>query len=164
MTQRHFEQNGIFHVTSNTHEKCPWLTEPGIPQMIIDNLFMTKNLQRAEVYAFCILPDHMHILVRPGQKGLSRFIQSFKSQSIRDLRLIKPRSGESRLSATGDMNELPKWQKGFHDEKIESAEQMEHVLCYIRCNAWRHSIVASPEDWPRTSLHFASIVDPVEIW
>ena len=69
MTQQHFEQQGIFHVTTNAKQKIPWLTWTGVPEILINNLWMTRNLYHAEVYAFCILPDHMHVVLRPGEKG-----------------------------------------------------------------------------------------------
>jgi len=68
------------------------------------------------------------------------------------------------LRCGGGDDACRKWQKGFHDERIESSQQMENALAYVRCNAWRHGLVDDPEDWPWSSLHFPSIVDPVEIW
>lgn len=58
--------------------------------MIIDNLVMTRNIQHAELYAFCILPNHLHIVLSPGEKGLSAFTHSFKRNTMRDIRRILP--------------------------------------------------------------------------
>ncbi len=88
MSQRHGAQHGIFHVTTNAAKKNPWLTMDGVPNVIIDNLMMTRNVHRAQVHAFCILPDHMHIILTPGEKGLSSFIHSFKRNSSKDIRSI----------------------------------------------------------------------------
>jgi len=85
MTQKHF-QYGLFHVTTNAKKHVPWCTSGQIPPIILDNLFMTRNLYDAKVYAFCILPDHMHIIVNPGDKGLSQFMHSFKRNAMRDIR------------------------------------------------------------------------------
>ena len=179
MTQRHFEQKGIFHVTTNAKQKIPWLTWKNVPETLIDKLHMTRNMQKAAIYAFCILPNHMHIIVRPGEKGLSAFMHSFKRNAMKDIRSF--RSGRSRSSATerrtdivqimhkpplrnGESPIVLEWQKGFHDERIESADQLENTLAYVRCNAWRHGLVEAPQDWPWSSIHFPFIVDPVEIW
>ncbi|MBM3227272.1 hypothetical protein FJZ27_00185 [Candidatus Peribacteria bacterium] len=88
MTQQHSEQHGTFHITTNAYGKIPWLTRPGIPEVVIDHLRMTRNVQQAKVYAFCILPDHMHIIVRPGVKGLSAFMQSFKRNSSWHIQML----------------------------------------------------------------------------
>ena len=127
MTQSHYQQKGTFHITTNAKRKIPWCTIPSVPEILIDNLIMTRNIHGAKVYAFCILPDHMHIVVSPGKRGLSRFMQSFKCQSTRDINLLlaerRPlRSGDPRVSATGD-GHLIQWQKSFYDEQIQDAEQ-----------------------------------------
>lgn len=158
MTQRHFAQQGIFHVTTNAKQKIPWLTWSGIPEILMDNLWMTRNVYRAEVFAFCILPDHMHIVLRPGERGLSRFMHSFKRNAIKDVRRFC--SGRSLSSATKTIA----WQKSYYDEQIETDDQRENALAYVRCNAWRHRLVDDPKDWAWSSIHFPAIVDSVEIW
>ena len=153
-------------MTTNAKQKIPWLTWTGVPEILINNLWMTRNLYHAEVYAFCILPDHMHVVLRPGEKGLSRFIQSFKSHSMKNINMLRPPVAESRDSPLqADPISFPlSWQKGFHDEKIETDDQRENVLAYVRCNAWRHGLVNNPNDWSWSSVHFSRMIDPVEIW
>jgi REP element-mobilizing transposase RayT len=104
---------GTFHVTTNAKQKVPWCTEKGVPEIIIDNLVMTKNLHKAEIFAFCILPDHMHLLLRPGSNGLSAFMHSFKRNSTWQInQMYKPIAvagvHEPRLRHVN-------WQNGFHD-------------------------------------------------
>lgn len=158
MTQRHFEQQGIFHVTTNARGKIPWLTWQGVPEILMDNLWMTRNIHGAEVYAFCVLPDHMHVVMKPGERGLSRFMHSFKRNAMRDLRSF--RSGRSLSSAM----ETIAWQKSFHDEKIETDSQRENVLAYVRCNAWKHGFVQDPNDWRWSSLKYPHLINAVQIW
>jgi REP element-mobilizing transposase RayT len=98
MAQKHGFQHGTFHITTNTRGKVPWCTYEGIPQILIDNLVMTRNVLKAELYAFCILPDHMHILLNPGKKGLGRFMHSFKKNSSRDIQTVM--GSDFRIAAT----------------------------------------------------------------
>ncbi len=86
MVQRRMGQYGTFHITTNAEEGVQWCTLPGIPEMLIDNLIATKNLHGALIHAFCILDDHMHIILTAGQKGVSNFMHSFKRNSSRDVR------------------------------------------------------------------------------
>ncbi|MFA7682017.1 MAG: transposase [Candidatus Peribacteraceae bacterium] len=95
MTKQRILQQGTFHVTTNTKNKLPWCTWPGVPEILIDNLVMTRNLQKAELFAFCILPDHMHLVLRPGPDGLSAFMHSFKRNSSKDIRCFLDRSDNS---------------------------------------------------------------------
>ena len=183
MSQRHATQEGTFHVTTNTKGKISWLTFSGVPKIIMDNLVMTRNVQHAEIFAFCILPDHMHILVRPGKKGLSKFMQSFKRNAAKDVRYClngraekhidtEYRSGDSGISAWTAANaDSPlrlsnticiSWQKGFHDERIQDDRQRSHAWRYITENALHHGLTENIDDWPWTSVHWEKILDPME--
>ena len=161
MTQRHGMQIGTFHITTNSKAKIPWCTHRGIPELLIDNLLMTKNLHGAKIFGFCILPDHIHLLLEPGEKGLSNFMHSFKRNAMRDVKTLH-RSGGSRTSAT--VCDVIAWQKGFHDERIRDPEQRSHALSYIRTNPIHHNLCTSVEEWPWVSDHFPHLLDPMEIW
>lgn len=156
MGQLHHDQEGTFHVTTNARNFARWLTLPGVPEVILDNLMMSKHLYGAKLYAFCILPDHMHFIVNIHGKGLSRFIQSFKSQTIRDLRHL---SGKSRLSADNEMYRIARFQKSFHSNHISSERELENALSYVHYNAHRHGLVENPLDWPWSSLKYPDLLD-----
>jgi REP element-mobilizing transposase RayT len=169
MTQSHCQQEGTFHITTNAKGKIPWCTAPGVPEILIDNLIMTRNMSGAKVYAFCILLNHVHIVVSPGEKGLSKFMQSFKCQSARDINLLHAskqsviRSGDPRVSAPENEATI-QWQKGFFDEIIQDSEQRSNALTYVQYNAWRHGLTDEPDGWPWSSLRFQQWIDPTEIW
>lgn len=163
MGQKHGEQLGTFHITTNAKGNVPWCTLPDVPAILIDNLIMTRNVLKGQVYASCILPDHMHMIVSPGEKGLSEFIQSFKKNSSRDARkILQRRSGDSVIAA--DMNVCSGWQKGFHDERIRDGKQCGSALNYVQRNALHHGLVKDVMDWPWTSLHFERFLDEMEMW
>jgi len=138
----------------------PWCTIEEVPKLLIRDLFIAKILFQTEIYAFCILPDHMHIILRPGEYGLSRFIKSFKENSSRNIRrslfhnrddrvVVATERGNthSGIVATGAeemgilrTEDIPftGWQHGFHDERIRDETQRDTALSYVRHNAWRH--------------------------
>ena len=146
MAQKHIQQHGIFHITTNTFRRTPWCIEDGFPEVLIDNLCMTRSYYQAHLHAFCILPDHMHIILRPGPLGFSTFMHSFKKNSSRDLYEIFQFEGA-------------KWQKGYHDEIIRDLEQMYAAFHYVENNACKHDFVDNINDWPWTSLHFPHLID-----
>lgn len=145
MPQKHPQQQGTFHVTTSVRDRAPICIAKGIPKRIIHHLCETRGMQGAKLYAFCILPDHIHILLSPGEKGLSGFLHAFKKNSSRDIRSLF-------------------WQKGYHDERIRDSRQRGTVAGYIQGNAMKHHLVSDILDWPWTSLHFPQMLDPMEIW
>ena len=178
MPQNHIQQWGTFHITTNAKNNLPWCTWPGVPELLIDNLLMTRNLYGAELYAFCVLPDHMHIVLNPGQKGISRFMHSFKRNSSKDVCNMFKRSGNrtratvdnivtrSRGSVTSANVDLyfTGWQNGFHDERIRDDEQRSNAIVYVKHNAYRHGLTDDPNGWPWSSLKFQEYLDPLEVW
>ncbi|NOS67857.1 MAG: hypothetical protein HOO67_05860 [Candidatus Peribacteraceae bacterium] len=171
MPQWHLHQHGTFHVTTNTKDKEPWCIVPGIPQIIIGNLLLTRHLQQAKVHAFCILPDHMHIIFEPGKRGLSAFVKSFKENSSRQIR--RYRNGDLNASLVSadavvcaDMSGLPTpastfhgWQHGFHAQRIVQPGHYEQTIQYVERNASHHGLVRTAKEWPWTSLHFGHLMD-----
>jgi putative transposase len=149
MPQYHPVQEGVFHITTTTQCRTPWCTKNHIPQIIIDNLRMTRSIQNAKLYAFCILPDHVHILIYPGKKGMSKFMQSFKKNSSRD------------ISSYFGHNEY-RWQKGYHDERIQDIKQRSETWRYIHTNPYKHNLVEDFNNWIWSSLHFRNIIDEWE--
>lgn len=145
MPQKHYHQHGTFHVTTATLNRSPSCIEKGVPERLIHYLCDTRNMQGAKLFAFSIMPDHVHLLMSPGEKGLSSFLHAFKKNSSRNIENLF-------------------WQKGYHDELIRSDEQRSSALGYIQGNAMKHKLVKEWIDWPWSSLHYEKILDPMGLW
>ena len=168
MGQHHFTQHGTFHVTTNAHDHISWCTINGIPEILINNLRTAKYACMTKVYAFSILPDHMHMMINPGKDGLSKFVQLFKKTSMREARgCLRSRNlqGDLRI-ADVRVDEITfvnvnavHWQKGFFAREICNDRQWDVIMAYITTNPVRHGLVNNIGDWPWTSLHFPDVID-----
>lgn len=146
-------------MTTNTKNHVPWLTHSDVPEILLDNLVMSKNLHNVKLYAFCILPDHLHLFVHVRENGLSRFMHSLKRNVSVDAKTLM--SGGSRTSAArGDIT----FQKSFHARRITNDHQFDKTLRYVRYNAFFHHLVAHPHNWPWSSLVQNSILDPIDFF
>lgn len=159
MSQHHEFQEGLFLVTTNTKGRIPWLTLLGVPEQLIRNLFFARDLYGAYLYAFCILPNHMHIILYPGLRGVSKFMQSFKTNSMRHIHELFS-TAESTCSplSKGEIC----WQKGFDARLLSGERAISHAFSYVHFNAAKHEIVEDGSDWPWTSLHFEGQMDCME--
>lgn len=151
MPQIHYQQTGLFHVITKTLNNIPWCTKSGVPECLLSCLFTARDLYGTQLYAFCILPNHLHLLLCPGSKGLSKFMQAFKSNSTKALRT---KCGIEKF----------RWHPGFYDERIRDERQRSAVIAYVQGNAMRHGLVSDILDWPWTSLKHQAKVDPLELW
>lgn len=140
-------------MTARTADNVPWLIYENIPHILIDHLRMARDIYKGELNAFCILPDHLHLILCPGERGLSKFMQAFKSNSMKILRKNYDMQAKSF-----------RWQAGFYDRRIRSARQRSAAIGYVQGNAMKHRLVHEVMDWPWTSLHFPSVIDLAELW
>lgn len=154
------EQHGVFHVVTKTRQDLPGLTTEGVPQIIVDNLLMTTYLQQAHLYAFCILPNHFHILLKPGHKGLSEYMRSLKTCSSFHIGKVFHRS----VGPWTDTAKSVLWERGFYDERVQSFAQYQEVKRYIEYNALKHGYVKNPLLWKWSSLVQRNIVVFCEEW
>ena len=172
-------QQGLFHVTTNTKGRTPWCTLPRIPLMIVRDLMFAKTLSHSKLYAFCILPDHVHMILRPGPKGLSKFVESFKKNSARNIRIFLNdkiakenecvfgsgpyvRSATQGDSDTTETADFSGWQKGFHDVRLTEIKQVRAAMLYVQKNAQGHELVAEAVNWPWSSLQFPKMIDALD--
>lgn len=103
---------------------------------------MVKHLlNAAEVYAYCLLSNHFHLLVRiidelskPAHFGFSNLFNSY-AQSI-----------NKRYDRTGSLFERP-----FHRKLIASENYRAAVLSYIHRNPKHHKICDDFRNYPYSS-------------
>lgn len=71
-------------------------------------------------------------------------------------------TNNSGIALSAEWDGDVRWQRGF-DARILSHEQtIQNALRYVQCNAFKHNLVESPDDWPWTSLHYPDLIDSLE--
>jgi putative transposase len=102
---------------------------------------------RARVYAYCFMPDHLHLLARtpPGVDFL-KFVDQFKQLSGHGIRI-----------ETGDTR--PVWQPRFYDHALRSAEGILPTMRYIFANPIRAGLAQNVNEYSFSgSLEWPEIV------
>jgi len=92
-----------------------------------------------KIYAYCLMPDHLHLLVNPGDSGVavSRFLQTFKSQTG----YWYKREHEGNL-----------WQRGFYDHVVRKSEDLAKIAQYILNNPVRKNLTENADDYPFSGM------------
>ncbi len=105
---------------------------------------LAAALQRypADLLAYCLMPNHFHLLVRPTVDGqLSRLMQWFTATHSRRWHLGRGSRG------TGSV-----YQGRFKAFPVQTDDHFLTVCRYVERNPLRASLVARAEDWPWSSL------------
>lgn len=110
--------------------------------------FLRRYLQYIEpvaaTYAYCLLPNHFHLLIRvhedtaPGAASRA-FSNLFNSYS---------KAVNRRYGRTGSL-----FEKRFHRKRVERHEYALALVRYIHRNPERHGLVRAFREWPWSSYH-----------
>ena len=82
-----------------------------------------------------VMPDHVHLLLRPCDTSLADIMKRVKGASAREVNRLLQDDG-------------PFWQREYFDRQIRSDEKIRAKGEYIAQNPVRAGIAASPDDYP----------------
>lgn len=113
-----------------------------LAQEIKNCLLDLKSIYKIKLFAYCLMPDHLHLLLSPGenQVGVLKFMQSFKGKTTH---IFWKYGFKGRL-----------WQKSYHDHIMRSYEDLHETVRYILNNPVRKNIVTKIFEYP-----FSGIID-----
>ena len=120
------------------------------------NISKDRLLPFADVLAWCLMPNHFHLLIRPTEAGLiPKKVGNLTSTGIANgMRLLQSQYGQflnSRMGWSGSVfRQKAKW--------MEMTTILHSTVCfrYIHQNPIRSQLVLQAENWPFSSLHLYS--------
>ena len=107
-----------------------WLSRDEIAKIVRDALHYFDD-ERYRLLAWCIMPNHVHIIVQPtGEHQLYEIVRSWKTFTAREANKI--------LSKTGSF-----WQREYFDHLIRNQERLENTVEYV----WNNPTAAGLMNW-----------------
>jgi putative transposase len=89
--------------------------------------------REVRVFAYCFMPDHLHLLVQStGSHSLIGFVKEFKQRTAYQFK----RASGRRL-----------WQKSYHDHFMRDEDDLLSAAWYVFRNPVRAGIVARAEEY-----------------
>jgi putative transposase len=127
------------HVTQRGNRREPIFFEDGDQDVYRDLLAEQALKSRVEIWAYCLMPNHVHLIATPGDEvGLGRAI------------------GETHRRYTNFINARGRWtghlfQSRFASVVMDDAHFVAAVR-YVSLNPVRARLVSRAEDWPWSSV------------
>lgn len=110
-------------------------SSPRRRQEILESLYLLNNL-KVEIYAFALMPNHFHLLLKQNQDdGIRNFISLIQNSFAKYLNTITPRTGSV-------------FQQVFKGVRIENESQFSHVARYIHLNPLTNYVIKSTKELP----------------
>lgn len=102
---------------------------------IVQNLFIAGHHKSYKLIDWCIMPNHVHLLVRLiDQTPLGSLIQKWKGSSSHQINILLKRTG-------------PLWMRDYHDRYIRDIEHLHNAIAYIRNNPVKAGLCKMPAEW-----------------
>lgn len=144
----------IYHVINRGNNRQKVFRKSADFAAFLAALAELKQRKPFELYGYCLLDNHFHLLLRPTAATISRILQSL---------LVSHTQRYDRHYQSGGHV----WQGRFKSPVIQNDEHLLTVLRYIEANPLRAKLVARAEDyrWSSYSCHGAGtpneLLDPL---
>lgn len=117
-----------------------------------ENLIHFKNEYGCKIYAYCLMTNHIHLIVDPGEKpeALSLLMKRVAGRQTRYVNKLEKRSGSL-------------WEGRFKSSIISSKEYLPACCRYIELNPLRAAMVFNPIEykWSSYACKVTDKRDPV---
>jgi REP element-mobilizing transposase RayT len=127
-------QNQIFSITICTKDRRPIFGKELWAKKIIETFQTELFRKNTKSYAYCLMPDHLHLLVSPKNGNIVDFIRRWKSYTA------------NLLNKSGW--DGPCWQRGFYDHALRKDEDIRTTTEYIVHNPVRKHITKHWREYP----------------
>jgi REP element-mobilizing transposase RayT len=79
--KRYYEENLIYFIVTKTFENFPYFNEDIFCDLLIEELRICKELKKFKLYGFCLIYDHLNLLIHPNKEfNVSKIMFSIKKQ------------------------------------------------------------------------------------
>jgi REP element-mobilizing transposase RayT len=134
-----YASDAPIHLTLCADRGSPF-ADARLAAVVCDSVERCCKLCGYALFGVCLMPDHLHVLLSPGESGIA----------VRDwLRRFKSFTTNEFVRGGGDS---PLWQRSASDHVCRKEETAEQVLAYIIDNPVRAGLVGCWQDWPWTRV------------
>jgi putative DNA methylase len=145
------------------NRRIDWLADEDVAAIVQENLYF-HHAKRYRLLVYCIMPNHVHILLQPTARNLPPRRKSGgpaplhadeKADRLSPLSHIMHRLKSYTASAANKLlaRKGQFWQHESFDHWVRDDGELERIANYIRQNSVAAGLVKSPEDWVFSSAH-----------
>ena len=128
-----YQQGHACSITMASHGRYPWFRlYRQLAAMVVELLVDLAKRRETVLYAWCIMPDHIHMLLQ--DKDVVEFVRLLKGRLAPEARRLEP----GRVL----------WQRSFYDHALREAESLLDVALYIFQNPVRAGITDCASSYP----------------
>ena len=144
--------NTPHHIVQRGHNRQAVFVADEDYRYYLDNLIFSKQEFGCKVYAYCLMTNHIHLIVAPGDDpdSVSQLMRRVAGRQTRYVNKLENRSGSL-------------WEGRFKSSVVSAVEYLAACCRYIELNPVRAGIAAAPDQY-RWSSYLSKVAgrkDPV---
>lgn len=110
----------------------------------------SKKFYNYEIFAIVVLPDHLHMIIKPENiEDYPKIISRIKHYFSRSIKTIDTNLSDSKISK----REKGIWQRRYWEHTIRDENDLYKHLDYIHYNPVKHNHIKAVKDWKHSSFH-----------
>ncbi|MDX2119057.1 MAG: transposase [Planctomycetota bacterium] len=141
-------------LTFSTYQRQPIMVEV-VKDFFAAELARARDAFGMELYAWVVMPEHVHLLIRASRSPWSVIARSIKTQTSKFAIAQRTQSScGNDLPTTADGK--PRfWQHGGgFDRNVRNHTEFTKAIRYIHRNPVERGLVTTPEDWKWSSVRW----------
>jgi len=118
-----------------------YLHQPAEAAIVTRTLHFYHERQAYDLLAYCIMPNHIHLVVRLPDDApvLALTLKKIKSYTARQLNTMRGAAGQV-------------WQKESYDHRVRNAGELGRIISYVLENPVKAGLCAEWQEWPHSYL------------
>ena len=140
--KREFIEGAFYHVTSRTNDKVRVFNNKIGRKIMLITLQNAKEKYNFTLTNFCIMPNHIHLLIRPAEGTcLTKIMQWIKTNSAKSWNFVH--------GSTDHM-----WGHRYFARAIKDFREYETVMNYIDQNPVKAGLALYPAEWKSSGAYY----------
>jgi putative transposase len=133
-------RNTPHHVVQRGHNRAAVFIEEADYRYYLNSLKEWKRNLSIKVYGYCLMTNHVHLIVEPGEdeQSLGRLMKRLAGRQTRYVNHLERRTGSL-------------WEGRYKSSPIETTAYLLACCRYVELNPVRAGMVAVPGDYPWSS-------------
>ena len=153
---RRFNEVGDAHaLTFSTYHRQPFLVKERCRRWLADAIALAKTKHQFHVWAYVIMPEHVHLLIWPCQPiySISRILTTIKQSVARNALLFVQANASWFLTKMLDRQPNGRtahrfWQRGGgYDRNLSEVTTLLFEIDYFHCNPIRRGLCERVEEY-----------------
>ncbi len=128
------------HIVQRGHNRQTIFADEDDYRYYLDNLAEWKGKYRCQIFAFCLMTNHVHLVVDPGEdpEALGKLMKRLAGRQTRFVNRLEGRSGTL-------------WEGRFKSSPIETNRYLLACCRYVEMNPVAVGLCDNPADYPWSS-------------